>query len=235
MEYPREFSPEARARVEAQRLRATRAYEQKRDELPSGYGHLSEHEKNLRGFILRVFLAFTHEACKLGEKEMWTVDRIRSEAEECLRRFTIEAEYSYGHDESGIELPKMISGGHLRPEIQREFQKSPEWHRYEDELLTVAEAIGTRPVQKHKKEPHESGMGSKRAEIDAFISKLADHGRKITRKNIWTVAGYKDRTEFERFQRGDSRGNQSAVTAFNRVLKMSPEHFLNVLASDKTK
>ncbi len=68
-----------------------------------------------------------------------------------------------------------------------------------------------------------------RAAIDAFISKLADAGRKITRKNIWTVAGYTNATEFERFQRGDTRTTQSAAAAFNRVLSMKPENFIGLL------
>ncbi len=68
-----------------------------------------------------------------------------------------------------------------------------------------------------------------RAAIDAFISKLAEAGRKITRKNIWTVAGYTNATEFERFQRGDTRTTQSAAAAFKRVLGMTPEAFIGLL------
>ncbi len=68
-----------------------------------------------------------------------------------------------------------------------------------------------------------------RAAINAFISKLAEAGRKITRKNIWTVAGYTNATEFERFQRGDTRTTQSAAAAFKRVLGMSPEAFIGLL------
>jgi len=74
-----------------------------------------------------------------------------------------------------------------------------------------------------------NGNGTdQRSAIDAFISKLAVAGRKITRKNIWTVAGYTNATEFERFQRGDTR-NQSAAAAFKRVLNMKPENFIGSL------
>jgi hypothetical protein len=69
----------------------------------------------------------------------------------------------------------------------------------------------------------------RRALVDGFIASLLEAGRKITRKDIWTVAGYKDATEFERFQRGDDRTTKSAITAFTRVLNMKPADFILVL------
>ena len=72
-------------------------------------------------------------------------------------------------------------------------------------------------------------MTDQRAAIDAFISKLAEAGRRITRKNVWTVAGYTNATEFERFQRCDTRTTQSAAAAFNRVLSMKPADFIRLL------
>ena len=65
--------------------------------------------------------------------------------------------------------------------------------------------------------------------MDGFIANLLEAGRKITRKEIWTVAGYKDATEFERFQRGDNRSTQSAIAVFTRVLNMKPADFIKVL------
>jgi len=74
----------------------------------------------------------------------------------------------------------------------------------------------------------ENGMDP-RAVIDAFIGKLAEAGHKITKKDIWTVAGYGDPTEFERFQRGDARATRSAAAAFNRVLNMESMVFIQLL------
>jgi hypothetical protein len=74
----------------------------------------------------------------------------------------------------------------------------------------------------------------RRKAVDAFISKLAEAGQKITRKSIWTVAGYTHRTEFERFQRGDTRTTRSAASNFNRVLGMKPEDFVLALQKRKT-
>jgi hypothetical protein len=73
----------------------------------------------------------------------------------------------------------------------------------------------------------------RRAAINAFILNVTKSGRRITRKDIWTVAGYHDPTEFERFQRGDSRTTKSATTAFDRVLGMKPEAFIQS-ANNKT-
>ena len=69
----------------------------------------------------------------------------------------------------------------------------------------------------------------RRAAINAFILKVTESGRKITRKDIWTVAGYKVATEFQRFQRNDLRTTVSATIAFNRVLSMKPEDFIRSL------
>jgi hypothetical protein len=70
--------------------------------------------------------------------------------------------------------------------------------------------------------------------VNSFIAKLTESGRKITRKDVWSVAGYKDRTEFERFQRGSVRTTQSAINSFNRVLAMKPEDFISILDKEKT-
>jgi hypothetical protein len=67
------------------------------------------------------------------------------------------------------------------------------------------------------------------ARIDGFIETLSKTGRKITRKHIWMVAGYKSRTEFERFQRCDPRTTKSAAASFQRVLSMKPEEFIQAL------
>jgi hypothetical protein len=75
---------------------------------------------------------------------------------------------------------------------------------------------------------------NRRAAVDGYISKLAEAGHKITRKSIWTVAGYTQRTEFERFQRGDPRTTRSAESNFNRVLGMKPEDFVLALQKRKT-
>lgn len=112
MDFPREFSARARANVEAERIRAKRDLERSQAEKPPEEWKKGAHEWDLYAFyqyILSVVLAFSVEACELGKEETWTVDRVRSEAEEFLRRFTIEAYYEDGRDRYGERFPEMIS------------------------------------------------------------------------------------------------------------------------------
>lgn len=66
-----------------------------------------------------------------------------------------------------------------------------------------------------------------RAAVDAFIARLAAAGRKVRRTDIWTVAGYTDETEFQRWQRGI--GNPIATEKVRAVLAMSPRDFIRAL------
>lgn len=67
-----------------------------------------------------------------------------------------------------------------------------------------------------------------RAAVDRFIERVSKV-RKIRKKDIWTVAGYKNRTEFERFQRKDPKATKSGIENFTRVLAMTPEAFIEAL------
>jgi hypothetical protein len=213
----------------------------------SKYGPSATDEENFRKYVLRVFLVFAKEACKLGAHGSWTMDRVRAETDEFLRLFTIQAYYEDGHDKQGRELPKMIShmDGSILPEVKRKFRSSAEWQQFEGELLAVAEQIAKEDGLSETKPAEQKGLDAnleistiemengspagRRAAIETFISKLTNVGRKITRKDIWTVAGYQDPTEFERFQRSDHRTTASAATAFTRILAMKPEDFIQLL------
>jgi len=81
--------------------------------------------------------------------------------------------------------------------------------------------------EKYRASDHEL---TPRKRIKAFIESMNDAGHTITRKNIWRVAGYNDATEFQRFQREDDRVTSGSAVKFNRVLKMSPEVFMEALA-----
>jgi hypothetical protein len=137
MEYPREFSQQARARVEAERLSAGKQLQRDRKGVPwSRYGPGLKDEANLRKYILRVVFVFAAQACELGSQGLWTVDRVRSEVDEFLRRFTLEAYYENGCDKTGRKLREMAShwDGSILPEIRREFESSAEWQQIEEAL-----------------------------------------------------------------------------------------------------
>src|SRR6266581_3382281 len=80
--YPSEFSPEARDRIEREKIRAYREL------LPStAYGF---NEQNLAiPCIMQIFLAFAKEACAIRKERGWTIERIERESKEFLRRLTI--------------------------------------------------------------------------------------------------------------------------------------------------
>lgn len=227
--YPREFSPQARARVEAGRLKAGKQLEQRMSQAPSFAG-----QEILRNYILRVFLVFAKEAFKLGSEGLWTVDEVRSEVAEFLRRFTIEAYYGKGH---GKGLPEMTShwNGSILPEVQREFERSAEWREFEDGLLAVAEAIGGERKAEPRQGPSAqtrataapappSGPVDRRAAVDAYIEEVSKKtGQRITRTDIWKTARYKSRTEFERWERNDpKKPNKSAHQRFTQILDEKP-------------
>jgi hypothetical protein len=144
MEYPTEFSQQARAHVVAEQLKAAQRLEHLKSRKPS-----EEWTKGLRIFdqcafyeyILGVFLAFAHEACKLGDQGIWGVDRIASEADEFLRALAVEAYYEKGHDRYGRQFPEITDhfGGRLLPAVARSLKDSDEWRQFETELLAVAQ------------------------------------------------------------------------------------------------
>lgn len=64
---------------------------------------------------------------------------------------------------------------------------------------------------------------TRRAAVNSYIQEvLAQTGKRITRTDIWKKAGYRSRTEFERWQRGDKRANKAADKNFNRILTDKP-------------
>jgi len=63
----------------------------------------------------------------------------------------------------------------------------------------------------------------RRAAVDAYLQEVLDKtGEKLTRKSIWMKAGYKNRSEFERWERADSRATKTAHNTFVRVLTDKP-------------
>jgi hypothetical protein len=56
--------------------------------------------------------------------------------------------------------------------------------------------------------------------VDEYIDEVkVQKGKKITRKMIYESAGYKDPTEFQRWQRNDPKTNNAAARAIERVLE----------------
>ena len=143
MRYPSDFPAESRAAVAAEKLRAGRDFDvARKNSRWTQYGASPELQAELRRYILRPFTVFVSEACKLGRKGIWHVDRIRKEAFQFLRLSTIDATYSKGYDKADRRFGQdWISnwGGSIQPEVMRLFEQSGEWQQFQDALLEVAE------------------------------------------------------------------------------------------------
>jgi hypothetical protein len=123
MDYPREFSAQARDRIEAEKILACR-------ELGS-----SPQSREFKGCILRIFLVFAKEACALGQSAGWPVHKIRLVAEEGLRQLTIEIAPSDWVDNWSCAITKPV-----RKDLEGWRRKGGTlpWREYEDLLLAVA-------------------------------------------------------------------------------------------------
>jgi hypothetical protein len=63
----------------------------------------------------------------------------------------------------------------------------------------------------------------RRAAVDAYLAEASTRsGKRVTRTDFWKAAGYRSRTEFERWQRCDARTTEAACRAFERILREKP-------------
>jgi hypothetical protein len=76
------------------------------------------------------------------------------------------------------------------------------------------------------KKPSEVKPASPHELVEDYIQEvLAKTGKRITKKEIWTAAGYNSRTEFERWERQDGkRPNSAAHETFTRMLTVEKPH-----------
>jgi hypothetical protein len=74
------------------------------------------------------------------------------------------------------------------------------------------------------------GKADRATAVKSFLGKVKSAiGRAVTKKDFWTVAGYKERSEFERYQRNDPKTTRSAIVNFDAVLKLTPVDFIRQL------
>ena len=78
--------------------------------------------------------------------------------------------------------------------------------------------------ERNAQEKRTPNPANRRAAVDAYIQDVLERtGKKITRADFWKAAGYKTRTEFERWQRSDTKHENKAADAnFTRVLTKKP-------------
>jgi hypothetical protein len=69
----------------------------------------------------------------------------------------------------------------------------------------------------------DSLASERRKAVQAYIDEVFEKsGKRITRAEIWRLAHYKDRTDFERWQRNDPKATRTANERFTQLLKEKP-------------
>jgi hypothetical protein len=139
MKYPSEFPRQARARVEAETLRAHRALEQdvrgtesRRRDVP------------FIRCVMRVFLVFAREACEFGKKSghrAWSDRELDQRCRDFLLSIVIDAWEDKAKD---LGIRKMFSSGgwgySLDDDARRKIEMSDEWKQYQELLLDAFES-----------------------------------------------------------------------------------------------
>jgi hypothetical protein len=122
-------------------------------------------------------------------------------------------------------------------QIYQEARNSEEWRKlartiadaqahHSDEVAHLR-ANGEVPKSTHTQNSEDTlqlAATDRRALVKAYIEEVRSKtGKRITKRDIWSKAGYQTRTEFERWERQDSKHpNRSADKNFTRLLREKP-------------
>ncbi len=118
---------------------------------------------------------------------------MEAEALAFLRQVTVDARHERGYDRSGDRLREMVSHwGDILPEVQRAFERSPEWQEFQGILLEVADTQA-------------SGQEAQ-GQLEARTSEPAPAGgQKIDWENITITFLSDERVEVEVLGRRENR------------------------------
>jgi hypothetical protein len=165
--YPSEFSPEARDRIDKEKIRAYREL------LPSSVYDSREQDLAIR-CVMRIFLAFAKDACALRKERGWTIERVEGESAEFWRRLTLMVVFDKfpGLDRRWISS----SDGSIVSDVERLFKASAEWKEYEELLLATPLGANTNAAPK----PFEDAIVSRKRMLKHFGETLGALSRENT-------------------------------------------------------
>jgi hypothetical protein len=160
MKYHSEFPRVARARVEAETLRAYSALEQE----VQGTASRRRDGPFIR-CVMRVFLVFAREACEFGKKSghrAWSDRELDRRCRDFLLEIVIDAWEDNAKD---LGIRRIFSAGgwgySLDDDVRRQIEKSPEWKQYQELLLDAFESQSqSHPPRPASKGPS-GGLGRK--------------------------------------------------------------------------
>ena len=143
MKYRSEFPHDARARVEAETLRAYAALEQD----VRGIERWRRDVPFIR-CVMRVLIAFAREACEFGEKSNhpdWSDRELDQRCRDFLLSIVIDA---WEDKAKNLGIRQMFSssgwGYSIQEDDRQKIEKSPEWKQYQALLLDAFEAQSAR-------------------------------------------------------------------------------------------
>jgi hypothetical protein len=118
-----------------------------------------------------------------------------------------------------IKLELISRGQALRPRARRPKART---HTGFTELTVEVSKLENAPT--NAATSAESEPADPRALVDRYINDvLRQRGKRITRTDFWKAAGYKNATEFQRWQRQDPKHrNKAADGNFKRILLEKP-------------
>jgi hypothetical protein len=125
LDYPRAFTPEARANVVRAEIGANRQF---------------RNHRIAATYVMNVTSVFAHEACKLGASGILGLDKIVEEVRDFMEQVSRLLDSRYEND-SDFVLPIMFVDGELVASFIRECEDTIEWMQFETELLAIPKTI----------------------------------------------------------------------------------------------
>ena len=109
-------------------------------------------------------------------------------------------------------VPVWIKAGYQRLSELRQAQRRP------TSQLPLQEQLNAAAIVHLDRYPN-----ARRCAVNTYLEEARiETGTRITRADIWRSAGYRDSTEFERWERNDKRVNVSANRLFQSILSRKP-------------
>jgi hypothetical protein len=145
----------------------------------------------------------------------WTTKCLRKKCEELNQRIRALDER--------ISHWRMLQGG-LGNEPSPAYVEGRRWESERDKIHLVLIKRGER-LAESSGGARTSGS-ERRKMVDAYIEEVWNKtGKRIARKDIWSRAGYKNRTEFERWEKNDPKHpNRAADHKFTQLLTVEKPH-----------
>jgi hypothetical protein len=175
--------------------------------------------EDFTAWVLSLCVAKFDIWAKRGIQVVWSADSLRA-YDQWLFNYAqawLEAQRKSGHLTDGALF-----------DLRSRLAEHVEWWKGEARRYLAAQKAHLAGAS-HANTPPDANTASsnptdRRAMVDAYIEEVRrKKSKRITRKAIWSAAGYQTRTEFERWERRDAKHpNQAADDNFTRILREKP-------------